>query len=541
MALQGLREIAACIKGAGWYTVMADEVTDSANDEQFIVCIRYVDKDSLEVNEDFIGVYQVDNMPSKTLVAALKDALVRMALRRDDVRGQCYDEASNMMESKGGVATLIQKEAHKAAVTHCYGHSLQLTVCNTMKSVKHFSDVFDTVYEITKLLKYSSKRDAIVDKIKKEIAPGMPGFRALCPTRWTVRGDSFESIIDNYDVLRQTWEESLEEGKLDTGVKARIIGISSQMETFDFYFGVKVSKLILQMADNLSRTLQHEHLSASEDQSVARCTIKTLESMRSEESWELFWTSLSLETTKIGIPDAEPPRKRKRPARLESGAAEEFPSTPKNHYHRIWNEGFDFAVQGIKDRFEQARYKLVTQIESIFSKALAGKEVSEELIEVKKHNWNDFKESLLQVQLHFLYQQMEGKKETWREVYQMAKEMSSAQRGIISEVIQLIKLILLIPATSASSERAASAVRRIKTYLRSTMSQQKLNHCMILHIHKELTDSLSLLGCANQFIYNENRRKNFGKFSAKDLIVHNNKKFNRGTQTNDVLPVFKGQ
>ena len=61
---------------------------------------------------------------------------------------------------------------------------------------------------------------------------------------------------------------------------------------------------------------------------------------------------------------------------------------------------------------------------------------------------------------------------------------------------------------------------------------------MILHIHKELTDSLSLLGCANEFIYNENLRKNFGKFSAKDLLVHNDKKFNKETQTNDVLPVF---
>ena len=141
----------------------------------------------------------------------------------------------------------------------------------------------------------------------------------------------------------------------------------------------------------------------------------------------------------------------------------------------------------------------------------------------------------------FLKEQMEGKKETWKEVYQTAEEMSSAQRQIISEMIKLIKLIPLIPATSASSERAASAVHRIKTYLRSTMSQQRPNYCMILHIHKELIDSLSLIGCANEFIYNENRRQNFGKFSAKDLLVHNNKKFNRGTQTNDVSAVFKGQ
>ena len=29
------------------------------------------------------------------------------------------------------------------------------------------------------------------------------------------------------------------------------------------------------------------------------------------------------------------------------------------------------------------------------------------------------------------------------------------------------------------------------------MSQQRLNHCIILYIHKELTDCLSLLECAN--------------------------------------------
>ena len=38
-----------------------------------------------------------------------------------------------MMGSKGGVTTLIQKEVHEAVVvTHCYGHSLQLAVCNTV-------------------------------------------------------------------------------------------------------------------------------------------------------------------------------------------------------------------------------------------------------------------------------------------------------------------------------------------------------------------------------------------------------------------------
>ena len=87
-----------------------------------------------------------------------------MPLRLDDVRGQCYDGAATIMGSKGGVATFIQKEAHKAVVTHRYRHSLQLAVCNTVNSVKHFNDVFDTVYEITKLLKYSPKQDTVFEE-----------------------------------------------------------------------------------------------------------------------------------------------------------------------------------------------------------------------------------------------------------------------------------------------------------------------------------------------------------------------------------------
>jgi len=54
-----------------------------------------------------------------------------------------------------------------------------------------------------------------------------------------------------------------------------------------------------------------------------------------------------------------------------------------------------------------------------------------------------------------------------------------------------------MPATNASSERAFSALRRLKTYLRNTMSQERLNHVMLLHVHKEMTDKLKLADVPN--------------------------------------------
>ena len=45
------------------------------------------------------------------------------------------------------------------------------------------SDALDTTNEIhvSKLLKHSPKRDSVFEKLKKELAPDVPGFRVPCP------------------------------------------------------------------------------------------------------------------------------------------------------------------------------------------------------------------------------------------------------------------------------------------------------------------------------------------------------------------------
>ena len=69
-----------------------------------------------------------------------------------------------------------------------------------------------------------------------------------------------------------------------------------------------------------------------------------------------------------------------------------------------------------------------------------------------------------------------------------------------------------MPASNATSERSFSALRRVKTYLRSTMVQQRLNNLMVLHVHKDMTDAIDLQKLATDFIGDsEHRLKIFGK------------------------------
>ena len=79
------------------------------------------------------------------------------------------------------------------------------------------------------------------------------------------------------------------------------------------------------------------------------------------------------------------------------------------------------------------------------------------------------------------------------------QSLNSVESELYTEVIKLTKIILVMPATNATSERSFSALRRLKTWLRSTMNQARLNWCMILHIHQDQTDLLDIQSVANEF------------------------------------------
>ena len=144
----------------------------------------------------------------------------------------------------------------QAVYTHCYGHALNLSVSDCMKSTLES----DVVSEISKLI--NPKWDSTFEKLKSELAPETPGFRVLCPTRWTVHTASLKSVIDSYEVLLGVWEEA-QSGHLDGEMKAHIMALR-QMHTFDFLYGMFLGELILRHTDNLSKTLQHKSLSAGE-------------------------------------------------------------------------------------------------------------------------------------------------------------------------------------------------------------------------------------------------------------------------------------
>ena len=76
---------------------------------------------------------------------------------------------------------------------------------------------------------------------------------------------------------------------------------------------------------------------------------------------------------------------------------------------------------------------------------------------------------------------------------------------------QAYKLALAFSVTGVTAEKSPSSLRHIKprTFLRSSMTQQRLNNLFFLYVHTARTDALDLSSVVKAFVSANIRRSNY--------------------------------
>jgi len=259
----------------------------------------------------------------------------------------------------------------------------------------------DIVFEISKLIKFSSKREAIFSKLKEELAPGNPGIRTLCPTRWTVRAAAVQSILANYNVLLSLWEECLTNNRLDSETRARINGVKVQMQKSSFLVGVIFAEKVLSITDNLSKTLQNSTISAAEGQVLAEMSINILKDMRfPDAAFQGLWQTILQKSVDLDLDPPALPRKKKAPTRFEIGEGSgQYHQDSKAYYRQIFFEMIDCAITSIESRFKQQGYKTLIRLENVLIKSIQGVDCDEDIAYVTSFYGNDLDGPSLKAQL----------------------------------------------------------------------------------------------------------------------------------------------
>ena len=107
--------------------------------------------------------------------------------------------------------------------------------------------------------------------------------------------------------------------------------------------------------------------------------------------------------------------------------------------------------------------------------------------------------------------------------------MPPVTQELFKDTLIALKSCLNMPVSVATCERLFSALRRLKTYLRSTMTQKILTHCALLYVHSDRVDSLDFLVYEKLRVENEERTNVFG--NPNRLLSHCG---HQGDQNNEV-------
>ena len=222
--------------------------------------------------------------------------------------------------------------------------------------------------------------------------------------------------------------------------------------------------------------------------------------MRTEEEFGEIWKTVSLSAFELSLLPAQLPRRRQPPRRLDDGASTVLHSDCES-YHRIetWYAFIDIVTRQISERFSQDCFGPVENVETLLVRAAQGQAFHEELTRMMSF-YDDFDYNALQAQLHIVGNIFNDAAP--RTVLDVAKKLKATEGSFIllREIVRLTKLALVVPATSASAERSFSALRRLKTYLRSSTGQSRLNHLLLLNCHQERVDKLNIQNIAQDFI-----------------------------------------
>lgn len=161
-------------------------------------------------------------------------------------------------------------------------------------------------------------------------------------------------------------------------------------------------------------------------------------------------------------------------------------------------------MQGIKSRFEQDGMVFINTLEDIICTPSTGYADSLKLLCLQYNlNFDD-----VNTELSIIHKDSSLTNcHTLIDFINLFKQNLSCNRALYSNIFNLITMAILLPATNATSERSFSGLKRLKSALRSSMGQQRMNNLLLLHVYKEQTDALDVQELISQFVKCHSRRE----------------------------------
>ena len=462
-----------------------DETQDIAKHEQVL---HYV-ADDFTAKERFLGFYRVTKTDGESLYNLILTVFNKFQLNIENVVAQCYDGASNMCGGYKGVATRVKNVNNKAIYVHCCGHVLNLAFVDTTKEITLIRNTLGTISQLHNFIDGSAKRHAVFENLQKEAGYKTLTLKSLSDTRWSCRAEAFRAVKKRLEEIMNTLEE-IADSDVSCGSQAE--GLLKAISTFDFVFNLYILDVVFNTTNILSKYLQSVNVSICSALESTHAVLQSLKDMRNEEEFEKFWKEATDTCNKLNLPDPCLPRQRRIPAKQGGGRRRS-----KFYIYQcealLSNQLFlsSFRYINFSNGTSENDLSIARDVEEILV-AQSLLSVSDAAIK-RVSSFYGFDEDDIKAELRVFTNLVKDKEISLLQntstgsIILCRKQLLAEDNGlktVLPVVTKLMKIFWTIPINSCSAEHSFSCLRHLKTYLRSTMGQERLSSLGFLYIER---------------------------------------------------------
>ena len=440
------------------------ETQDISGKEQESICIRYVERSSLTPVEVFLGLYDATSTTGQSMAAMIEDVCIRLNLDMQFLRSQTYDGAANMSGIYNGCQALIAEKHPLALYVHCGAHCVNLVAQSASAASTTVQAAMQWVQELGNFYGAAIKYRQCFAEIAISTTDEIPssGIKPLCPAHWLMRVSAISSVLDNYEAVLKSLEEtsSLERN-------SRAVGLLNRFQDGSTLLGLHMALKVFQPLESLNKSLQSSRRTVSGMLDAVETVKKEIKELRKQEEFQQLFRKAAKQITELGLEEVALPRKCKPPNRLTGPADSFHHDTVEDHFRTKYYEMLDTTYTQLADRFDRQagllKYRALEQV------LLTGN-ITEIAYEYPELNTTALKIELPMFRHQFRF-------ETTDEAVQQMQKMKPEVQELFSEVRELFVLLLVSPASSCTAERSFSSLRRLKTWLRNRMTQETSKSC----------------------------------------------------------------
>ncbi|KAL4089691.1 hypothetical protein QTP88_024681 [Uroleucon formosanum] len=420
----------------------------------------------------------------------------------DIAHGSIIRNAKNMSGIYSGLQARIKEVSPLADFVPCSAHSLNLVGSCAASCCKEANIFFNFIQSIYTFFSSSTHRWNLL-KVKSTL-------KNLSETRWSAREDARKALNQNWDSVKQSLcdiSENINEKSI-TQNEAR--GLLILMKRFEVTFMSLFWGDLLQRFNVVSKYLQSVNIDVCTVCDQYEALIKYVVNLRSDEMFQ-HYEVLAMKKCSENCYETIYKRKKKRTKHHDETA-----SIIENEINLTGSLEFkvntylvicDSIIEELTSR--KLAYDNVITKYSFFLRLtkINPSEVRVSAEHLYSMYTKDLDVTFINECVHFqsYIQSMKNSPSTIIDMSSMLK--IEGLEDIYPYVSIALHMFLCTSCSNCTAEQSFSTLRRIKTYLRSTISKERLNSLAILNIESEITKQIKYEDIIDHFADIQSRKK----------------------------------